>query len=120
MRVAIGSIIELVRPEPATFLREATRDVVVIARILIWFFRHRLRTSAPSVRSRSHFFRRLVFGNDNDRTVAPRLPDDREANPGVTSRSLNDRGAWLKTTRFLGVLNDSVSGRDPSPIRRDS
>ena len=42
MRVAIGRVIELIRPEPAALLCEATRDMIVIFRILVRLFRHRL------------------------------------------------------------------------------
>ncbi|KAF5407479.1 MAG: hypothetical protein Udaeo2_24150 [Candidatus Udaeobacter sp.] len=40
MRVAISRVIELVRPEPALALCEATRDMIVIFRIFVWLFRH--------------------------------------------------------------------------------
>src|SRR5262249_34556282 len=46
MRVAISGIIELVRPEPASFLCKPARDMIVIFRILVWFFRYRLHLCA--------------------------------------------------------------------------
>src|SRR5713101_7858578 len=46
MRVAISRVIELVRPEPASLLCEATRDMIVIFWILIRLFRHRFYLSA--------------------------------------------------------------------------
>ena len=54
MRVAIGSVIELIRPEPAALLCKATRDVIVIFRILVCFSGTAF-TSAPSVRSKCIF-----------------------------------------------------------------
>src|SRR5262249_37378572 len=45
MRVAVGGVIELVRPEPAALFCKATRDMIVILRILVRLFRHRLYLS---------------------------------------------------------------------------
>src|SRR5439155_2285074 len=42
MRVTISRVIELVRPEPASLLCEAARDMIVIFPVLVRLFRHRL------------------------------------------------------------------------------
>src|SRR4030095_10304168 len=59
MRVAISRVIELVRPEPASLLCEATRNVIVIFRILVRFFRHGFYLRAERT-EQMHFLRRLI------------------------------------------------------------
>src|SRR4029453_8642686 len=109
MRVAISAIIELVRPEPAALLCEATRDMIVILRILIWLFGHRLYLRAQRA-EQMHFLRRLIIRNHNDRAIASSAPNDRETDPSVTGSSLDDRCAWFKPTGLFRVSDDSVGG----------
>src|SRR5262249_17843019 len=59
MRFAIGGVIELVRPEPASLFCEATRDVIVIFWVLVWFFRHCFYLRAERSQQ-MHFLRRLI------------------------------------------------------------
>src|SRR5437868_2536682 len=74
MRVTISRVIELVRPEPASLLCEATRDMIVILRILVWLFRHRLYLSAECA-EQMHFLRRLIIRNHNNRAIPSGAPD---------------------------------------------
>src|SRR5437879_575740 len=107
MRVAISGVIKLVRPEPAAFLCEATRDAIVIFRIFVWLFRHRLYLRAERT-EQMHFLRRLIIRNYNNSAIASGAPDHGKTNPSVTGGSLNDRCAWFKPTRCLRVSDDSV------------
>ena len=83
--------------------------MIVIFRILVRFFRHRLHLCAERT-EQMHFLRRLIIRNHNNRAISPRPSNHDETDPGVTGCSLHDRCAWLKPTRFLPVSNDSVSG----------
>ena len=60
--MAIGDIVELIRPKPSLLLRESLRDSIVISRVRIRLFRH-VRTSAPvsGLRSNVILFLRLRF-----------------------------------------------------------
>src|SRR5713101_3222932 len=109
MRVAISRVIELVRPEPASLLCEATRDTIVIFRILVWLFRHRLYLSAERT-EQMHFLRRLIIRNYNNSAIPSGAPDHGKTDPSVTGGSFDDRCAWLKPTRCLRVSDDSVGG----------
>src|SRR5213076_2184668 len=109
MRVAISRVIELVRPEPAALLCEATRDMIVIFRILVWLFRHRLHLSAERT-EQMHFLRRLIIRNHNNSAIASGASDHRKTDPSVTGGSLNDRRAWFKPTLLFRVGDDSVGG----------
>src|SRR5207249_4525262 len=109
VRVTISRVIELVRPEPASLLCEATRDVIVIFRILVRLFRHRLHLSAERT-EQLHFLRRLIIRNHNNGAVPSGAPDHGKTNPSVTGGSLNDRCARFKPTRSFRVSDDSVSG----------
>src|SRR5262249_47054848 len=64
MRIAISGIIELVRPEPATLLREPTRDMIVIFRVLVRFLRNGFYFSAKRT-EQVHFLWRLIIWNHN-------------------------------------------------------
>src|SRR5437764_5214196 len=109
MRVAISCVIELVRPEPTALLCEATRNVIVIFRILVWLFRHRLYLRAERT-EQMHFLRRLIIRNHNNGAIPSGAPDHGKTDPGITGGSLNDRCAWLKPTLLFGVSDDSVGG----------
>src|SRR5438270_3012427 len=109
MRVAISRVIELVRPEPASLLCEATRDTIVIFRIFVWLFRHRLYLRAERT-EQMHFLRRLIIRNHNNSAVPSGPSDHGKTDPGIPGGSLNDRCAWFKPTRCLRVSDDSVSG----------
>src|SRR5438067_5388026 len=108
MRVAISRVIELVRPEPAALLRKATRDMIIIFRILVGLLRHRLYLRAERS-EQMHFLRRLIIRNYDDGAISPRPPDHGKTDPRVTGCSLNDRRAWFEPTRFLSVSDNSVS-----------
>src|SRR5262245_45725343 len=107
MRVAIGGIIELVRPEPASLLCETTRDMVVIFRILVWFFRHRLYLRAERT-EQMHFLGRLIIRNHNNSAIAFGSPNHGKPDPRVTGGSLNNGCARLKPARRLRVWDDAV------------
>src|SRR5947207_15302296 len=108
MHVAVSRVIELVRPEPAVLLCEATRDMIVIFRILVWFFRHRLYLCSERTKQ-MHFLRRLIIWNHDNSAISPRPPDHSKTDPGVASSTLNDRCARFQPTGFLRVRDDSVS-----------
>src|SRR6202023_2723545 len=107
MRVAISRVIELVRPEPTALLCEAARDMIVIFRILVWFFRHRFDLCAERT-EQMHFLRRLIIRNHNNGAIPFGAPDHRKTYPGVPGRSLNDRCAWFKPTLLFRGSDDSV------------
>src|SRR5204863_6003903 len=92
MRVAISGVIELIRPEPAAFLCEATRDMIVIFRILVWLFRHRFYLCAERT-EQMHFLRRLIIRNHNHSAIASGAPDHGKTDSGVARSSLNDHCA---------------------------
>src|SRR5205823_7548881 len=92
MRITIGRVIELVRPEPASLLCQATRDMIVIFRILVWLFRHCLYLCAECTQQ-MHFLRRLMIRNHNHRAIASGAPDYGKTDSGVARSSLNDRCA---------------------------
>src|SRR5262249_8655548 len=102
MRVAIRDVIELICPKPAALLCQTARDMIVIFRILVRFFRHCLYLRAERAQQ-MHFLRRLIIWNHNYRGISPRPSNYGKPDPGVTSGSLNDHGAWLKPTCFLSV-----------------
>src|SRR5207247_10000465 len=109
MLVAISRVIELVRPEPAALLCEAASNVVVIFRILVRLFRHRLYLRAERT-EQMHFLRRLIIRNHNDGAIASGAPDHGKTDPSVTGGSLHDRCAWFKPALLFRVSDDSVSG----------
>src|SRR5947207_13929048 len=82
VRVTISRIIELVRPEPAALLCEATRDMIVIFRILVWLFRNRFYLSAVRT-EQMHFLRRLIVRNHNNSAIASGSPDHGRPNPSL-------------------------------------
>src|SRR5207248_10010209 len=73
MRVTIGRVIELVRPEPASLLCQATRDMIVIFRILVWLFRHPFYLCAERT-EQMHFLRRLTIRNHNHSPIPSGAP----------------------------------------------
>src|SRR5439155_14746799 len=109
MRVAVSRVIELVRPEPAALLCEATREVIVIFRILVWLFRHGLYLSAERT-EQMHFLRRLIIRNHNNCAIASGTPDHSKTDPSVTRCSLHDRCTRFKPARCLRVSDDSIGG----------
>src|SRR5204862_6264687 len=109
MCVTISRVIELVRPEPASLLCEATRDMIVIFRILVWLFRHCLYLGAERTQQ-MHFLRRLIIRNHDNSAIASGAPDHGKTDPSVTGGSLNDRCAWFKQTLLFRLSNDSVGG----------
>src|SRR5206468_10126654 len=109
MRVAISRVIELVRPEPASLLCKATRDMIVILRILVWLFRHRLYLSAERS-EQMHFLRRLIIRNHDNSAIPSGAPDHGKTDPSVTGGYLDDPCAWFKPTLLFRVSYDSVGG----------
>src|SRR5207249_10312789 len=99
MRVAIGSVIELVRPEPAALLCKATRDMIVIFWILVWLFRDRLYLRAERT-EQMHFLRRLIVRNHNNGAISPRPPDDCNPDPSLTGRSRHHPCPQFKSTPY--------------------
>src|SRR5439155_15239359 len=109
MRLAISRVIELVRPEPAALLCEATRNMIVVFRIFIWLFRHRLYLRAERT-EQMHFLRGLIVRDHNHSAISFGAPDHGQTDPRVAGSSLNDRCARFKPTRCLRVSDDSVGG----------
>src|SRR6266516_2481122 len=97
MRFPISRVIELVRPEPASLLCEVTRDVIVIFRILVRLFRHRLYLRAERT-EQMHFLRRLIIRNHNNSAISSGAPDHGKTDPSVAGGSLNNRCTWFKPT----------------------
>ena len=106
MRVAIRDVIELVCPKPAALLCKPARDMIVVFRILVRFFRNCFYFRAERAKQ-MHFLRRLIIWNHNYRAISPRPSNYGKDDPGVTSGSLHDRGAWLKPTGFLSLGDDA-------------
>src|SRR6266478_390622 len=109
MRVAISRVIELIRPEPTLLLSKATCDMIIIFRIFVWLFRHRLDLCAERT-EQMHFLRRLIVRNHNNGAIPSGAPDHGKTNSSVTGGSLDDRCTWFKPTRSFRVSYDSVSG----------
>src|SRR6266568_2723848 len=68
MGLTIGSVVELVCPEPATLLSQPSRDVIVVFRIAVRLFWHGDDFGAKRAQE-TYFFRRLSFGNDDHCSV---------------------------------------------------
>src|SRR5439155_1242386 len=101
-----SSVIELVRPEPTSLLCEPARDVIVIFRILVWLFRHRLYLCTKRT-EQMHFFRRLIIWNDNNGAIPSGAPDHGKTDTSVTGGSLHVNTAVSTVEQPLrGVLDE--------------
>src|SRR5204863_5808834 len=107
MGFTISSVVELVRPKPASLLSKASCDVIVILRILVRLLRHGDDLSAENA-EQTQFFGRLGFGNDDGYLVTPGVTNHGKTDPRVTGGALDDRCAWLEQTALLGIGDDPV------------
>src|SRR5438552_1372883 len=83
MGFTISSVVELVRPKPATLLSEPSRDVIVILWIPVRLLRHGDDLRAERA-EQTQFFGRLSFGNDDDYLVTSGMTNHRKTDPRVT------------------------------------
>ena len=72
--------------------------MIVIFRILVWFFRNCFYFRAERS-EQMHFLWRLIIRNHDHGAISPRPSDHDKPDSGVTSSSLNDRCAWFKPAR---------------------
>src|SRR5213080_3735183 len=107
MGFPISSVVELVRPKPATLLGKPSRDVIVILRILVRLLGHGDDFCAERA-EQTQFFGRLSFGNDDGYLVTSGVTNHRKTDPCVTGGALDNRCAWLEQTSLLGIGNDAV------------
>src|SRR5205823_14635926 len=107
MGFTISSVIELVRPKPATLLSKPSRDVIVILRIPVRLLRHGDDFRAERA-EQTQFFGRLSFGNDHGYLVTSGVTNHAKADPSVTGGALDNRCARLKQTSLLGIGDDPV------------
>src|SRR5262249_50087633 len=109
MRVAISGVIELVRPEPASLFCQATRDMIIIFRVLVRFFRHCFYLCAERSQQ-MHFLRRLIIRNHDNGAIPSSAPDHGKTDPSVAGSSLNDRCSWFKPPCSFRLRDDSIGG----------
>src|SRR5438045_8845477 len=95
MRFTISSVVELVRPKPATLLSKPTRDVIVILRIPVRLLRHGDDLRAERA-EQTQCFGRLSFGTDDDYLVTSGVTTHSNTDPRVTGGALDNRCAWLE------------------------
>src|SRR5438552_16018862 len=107
MGFTISSVVELVRPKPATLLSKPSRDVIVILRIPVRLLRHGDNLRAERA-EQTQFFGRLSFGNDDDYLVTSGVTNHSKTDPRVTGGALDNRCAWLEKNLLLGIGNDTV------------
>src|SRR5262249_53790875 len=103
VRKTVGGVIELVRPEPALFFRQAPGNVVVV-----WMRVRLLRHDANLRAQRAQkidLFSRLGFWNDDQTTVAASVADDRKADAGVPTCPLDDGAVGFQQPSSLAVLD---------------
>src|SRR5690606_33248305 len=108
---AVREVVPLVRVEHAVLLgrlellRGARRDVHVVVRIAIRHGRHlaELRTAKPQ---RILLLLRLRVRHQDQRAVAARVADQREAYAGIAGRALDDQAAALDRAAALAVEHD--------------
>src|SRR5438874_909638 len=107
MGFTIGSVVELVRPKPATLLSKPARDMIVILRILVRLHRHGDDFRAERA-EQTQFFGRLSFGNDDGYLVTSGVTNHGKTDARVTGGALDDRCARLEQTSVLGIGDDPV------------
>src|SRR5207249_3328912 len=107
MGFTISSVVELVRPKPATLLSEPSRDVIVILRVLVRLLRHGDDFCAERA-EQTQFFGRLSFGDDDGYLVTSGVTNHGKTDPRVTGGALDNRCAWLEQTALLGIGDDPV------------
>src|SRR6266699_5879405 len=107
MGFTISSVVELVRPKPATLFSKPSRDVIVILRILVRLLRHGDDLRAEGA-EQTQFFGRLSFGDDDGYLVASGVTNHGKTDPRVTGGALANRCAWLEQTLLLGIGDDPV------------
>src|SRR5260370_12090079 len=107
MSFTIGSVVELIRPNPGTLLSEPSRNVIVVFRIPIRLLGHGDDFRAERA-EQTYFFRRLRFGNDDDYLVTSGVTNHGKTDARVTGSALDDRCAWLEQTLLLGIGDDPV------------
>jgi len=91
----VRGIVKLIRPEPAVLFGEPAGDVVVIAGLTVRFFGHGNDFGAERA-EQTDFFRRLRFGNDDDRAITFRVANDRQANARIARRALHNGRAGFQ------------------------
>src|SRR5262249_16030915 len=109
MRVAISGVIELVRPEPASLFCQATRDMIIIFRVLVRFFRHCFYLCADRW-EQMDFLRRLIIRNHDNGAIPSSAPDHGKTDLSVAGSSLNDRCSWFKPPCSFRLRDDSIGG----------
>ena len=110
MRLAVGGIVELAGPDrPVDFLSHPARDMLEMVAIGIFGGRHGDQFRAQCADG-LHLFLRLVVGHHDDRAIAKRIRDQRNADPGVAGRALDHRASCLELAPRFGITNDVERG----------
>ena len=108
MGLSVRNVIELVGPNRSVrfrLIQLVSKAFGVADEVVRVFIRSRWNLDEFGTRQpQSVFFLiRLRLGNDNNRAITERRTDYGEANPGIASRSLNDRTARTQRTTRLSI-----------------
>ena len=107
----VGDIVELVGPDrpvglaPVQLLGEPAGQLHVVVRVLVGHGRHRAQIGAHQPQH-VHLLLALRLGDDDHGAVAAHVADQRQADPGVAGRALDDRPAGPQQALLLGVGDD--------------
>jgi len=111
MPASVGEVVELVGPDRTIGLarRNLLGEHAGVARIM-----HRVgignggNEAKIDAAEAQHvlLFLALSLGHDDDRAIATRIADQRQADPGVTGCTFDDDAARAQPATFLGVLDD--------------
>src|SRR6516165_2593405 len=111
MPASVGEVVELVGPDRTIGLarRNLLYEYAGVARIM-----HRVgignggNEAKIDAAEAQHvlLFLALSLGHDDDRAIATRIADQRQADPGVTGCTFDDDAALAQPATFLGVLDD--------------
>src|SRR5690606_38352508 len=110
VRLAVGAIVELVRPDRAVgFRREPARELLEVVRILVRHRGHRPHLGAERAQQ-VELLGRLRLGDHDHAAVAACVAHVREADAGVAGRALDDRAARAERAASLRGEHDELRG----------
>ena len=115
MPVAVGDIVELVRPDGAvgfTFRQrrgEPLGIAHVVVWILVWDSRHLYELGAEQPQ-RALLLDRLGLGDDDDGAVTESVADHRQADAGIAGSPLDDGAAGAQLSAPDRLLDDEKGG----------
>ena len=115
MRLAVGHIVELVRPDGRTRspgrqrLGQPPRIADVVVGVAVGHGGH-LDEFGPGEPDHVLLFLALGVRDDDDGAIAERRADQREADPGIAGRPLDDRAAGGERATGGSVADDRQGG----------